>query len=157
MALPFDLIELLREFDAGKVRYLLIGGHALGFHATPRFTKDVDLWIGSTAEDLTLIEQALRRFGAPEATIAALRHLEGLDVAWMGNPPLRFDFMKEVPGGVFEECYARRIATQWEGVPLTVVAIEDLVRLKRASGRPQDLVDADALEAVRRGSGDWPI
>ncbi len=149
MALPLDLIELLREFDAGKVRYLLIGGHALGFHAAPRFTKDIDLWIGSTPDDLARIEAALRRFGAPEATVASLRSLQGLDVAWMGNPPLRFDFMKEVPGGLFEDCYARQVATEWEGVPVSVVSADDLVRLKRASGRPQDLVDADALEAFR--------
>jgi hypothetical protein len=122
----------------------------VGFHAAPRFTKDIDLWIGSTTDDLDRIEAALRRFGAPEATVASLRELKGLDVAWMGNPPLRFDFMKEVPGGVFEACYPRRVASEWGGVPVSVVGADDLLRLKRASGRPQDLVDADALEALRR-------
>ncbi len=150
MALPLDLIELLREFDTASVRYLLIGGHALGFHAAPRFTKDVDFWIGSAPDDLTRLEQALRTFAAPDSTIRAVRELKGLDVAWMGNPPLRFDFMKEVPGGTFEESYARRVSTSWEGVPVTVVALDDLLHLKRASGRPQDLLDVALLERLKK-------
>ena len=150
MSLPLDLIELLREFDAARVRYLLIGGHALGFHAQPRFTKDVDFWVGATPDDALRLERALRAFGAPESTLNAVKTLAGLDVAWMGNPPLRFDFMKEVPGGDFENAYARRVATQWEGVAVTVIAADDLLRLKRASGRPQDLLDAELLEASRK-------
>jgi hypothetical protein len=148
VALPSDLIELLREFDDARVRYLLIGGHALGFHAVPRFTKDVDFWIASTPEDLSRLERALRAFAAPESTILAVRTPEGLDVAWMGNPPLRFYFMKEVPGGSFEEAFRRRVRTRWEGVPVTIVSLQDLVQLKRASGRPQDLLDAETLESV---------
>ncbi len=149
MALPSDLIELLREFDAASVRYLVIGGHALGFHSEPRFTKDVDFWIGSTPEDLHRLDKALRSFAAPETTIQAVQSLQGLDVAWMGNPPLRFDFMKEVPGGSFEDSYPRRVSASWDGVPVTVIALDDLIQLKRASGRPQDLVDVDTLESVR--------
>jgi hypothetical protein len=149
MELPFDLIELLKEFDAAKVRYLVIGGHALGYHAVPRFTKDVDFWIGSNPEDLIRIETALRAFAAPETTIEAIRTLSGLDVAWMGNPPLRFDFMKEVPGGQFESSYSKRVTSRWQGVPVTIVALSDLIEIKRASGRPQDLVDVATLEAAR--------
>ena len=147
MALDLDLIELLQEFAAAEVRYLLIGGHALGFHAAPRFTKDVDFWIEATEPNLSRTDIALRRFGAPEATLTAIRGLQGLDVAWMGNPPLRFDFMAQVPGGDFEAMYARRVLTQWEGIPVTVISAEDLLTLKRASGRPQDLLDAECLAA----------
>jgi hypothetical protein len=154
VALPVDLIELLREFDTASVRYLLIGGHALGFHATPRFTKDVDFWVGSTEEDLRRLEQALRAFAAPDQTVRAVKELQALDVAWMGNPPLRFDFMKNVPGGQFEDCYARRVITAWEAVPVSVISVEDLIHVKRSSGRPQDMVDVDVLERlVRSRSG----
>ena len=72
---------------------------------------------------------------------------DGLDVAWMGNPPLRIDFMVGVPGGRFEAAWPRRVELRWEGVPVSVVGAQDLVELKRASGRPQDLVDAEAVEA----------
>ena len=129
MALPPDLIELLREFAAGDVRYLLIGGHALAFHGAPRFTKDVDFWIKSDPDNLARIDLALRRFGAPEATLPAIAALSGLDVAWMGNPPLRFDFMVEVPGGNFDLVYPRKLTTRWEGAPVTVIGADDLLLL----------------------------
>jgi hypothetical protein len=149
VALPSDLIDLLREFAGADVRYLLVGGHAVGFHGAPRFTKDVDFWIASNAPDLERLEKALTAFGAPPSTIQAIRELRGLDVAWMGNPPLRFDFMKEVPGGDFEAAWAHRVDSAWEGVPVRVVGVDELIQLKRASGRPQDLVDADLLEQFR--------
>ena len=150
MALHPDLIDLLREFAAADVRYLLIGGHALAFHAAPRFTKDVDFWVAGDPENLDRLELALERFGAPAATMVAVRELSGLDVAWMGNPPLRFDFMREVPGGEFEAAYSRRVTTHLEGVPLSVIGRDDLLALKRASGRPQDLVDAQLLQGLSK-------
>lgn len=149
MALHPDLIELLVEFATADVRYLLIGGHALGFHGAPRFTKDVDFWIDSDSENLQRVDAALRRFGAPPATLTAVAGLKGLDVAWMGIAPVRFDFMANVPGGDFGEAWSRKIMTQWAGAPVTVISADDLIRIKRASGRPQDLIDADALEAQR--------
>jgi hypothetical protein len=145
--LPPDLIDLLREFAAADVQYLLVGGYAVAVHAEPRFTKDIDLWLNPEAGNLRQAEAALARFGAPERTLEALRSLSGLDVAWMGNPPLRFDFMVGVPGGRFEAAWPRRLELRWQGVPVSVVGARDLVELKRASGRAQDLVDAEAVEA----------
>ncbi len=147
MALSPDLIELLREFGAAEVRYLLIGGQALGFHGAPRFTKVTDFWIPIDPDNLHRVTAALQKFGAPEATVRALSELKGLDVAWMGNPPVRFDFMAQVPGGDFEAAWSRRVTSQWEGAPVQVISADDLIQLKRASGRPQDLLDADMLAA----------
>lgn len=44
--LPTDFVELLAAFAAAGVEYLLVGGYAVGFHAEPRATKDMDLWVG---------------------------------------------------------------------------------------------------------------
>ena len=147
MELPPDLIDLLREFAAADIQYLLVGGYAVAVHAEPRFTKDIDLWLNPEPGNLRRAAEALARFGAPQRTIEALGSLSGLDVAWMGNPPLRFDLMVGVPGGQFGPAWARRLVLRWEGVPVSVVGAQDLVELKRASGRPQDLVDALAVEA----------
>jgi hypothetical protein len=61
---------------------------------------------------------------------------------------VRIDIMKGVPGGDFDRSYANRLETAWDGVRVSIVGREDLVVLKRASGRPQDLVDADAIESA---------
>lgn len=150
MALPPDLKDLLGEFDAAEVRYLVIGGYAVSFHSAPRFTKDLDLWVEDSAENLERAEHALAKFGAPDAAVVSLRSARGLDVVWMGNPPLRIDLMKQIPGGDFSSAWQRRVTTRWDDVPVSVIGIEDLLAAKRASGREQDRIDADALERARK-------
>lgn len=147
MDLPSDLIDLLAEFDAGGVEYLLVGGQALALHGHPRFTKDADLWLRNTPDNLRRTLDALRRFGAPDQTIQALVSAVDLDVVWMGHPPSRIDLMKDVPGGDFDHAWRDRATLKIGAVPVHVVSKAQLIQLKRMSGRPQDLLDADVLEA----------
>lgn len=145
MDLPSDLIDLLAEFDATGVEYLLVGGVALALHGHPRFTKDADLWVRDTAENLARVAKALDAFGAPATTAATLSSAAALDVVWMGHPPSRIDLMKGVPGGDFERAWATRTTVTVSEVSITVVGREELRQLKLASGRPQDLLDAAKL------------
>jgi hypothetical protein len=145
MSLPPDLIEPLAEFAASGVESLLVGGHALAVHARPRFTKDADVWLGDDPDNLRRACEALTRFGAPRAVVDALPNAEPLDVVWMGEPPARIDLMKGVPGGDFEACWARRLDLELDGVIVHVVSRDDLIALKEASGRPQDLLDVGVL------------
>ncbi len=148
MSLPPDLIDLLAEFAATGVEYLLVGGQAVAMHGFPRFTKDADLWLRDEPQNIVRAEAALRAFGAPQQTIDALGAAADLDVVWMGAPPVRIDLMKGVPGGDFDRAWSSKVEFEIAGVSLWVVGRSELVRLKRASGRPQDLVDATKLEEL---------
>jgi hypothetical protein len=147
MALPSDLIDLLAEFADTGVEYLLVGGQALALHGHPRFTKDADLWLRNTDDNIERARRALSQFGAPRSVVDAVLTAEPLDVVWMGAPPARIDLMKGVPGGNFAEAWLTRVAHEVAGTLVQVVSREQLIRLKRASGRPQDLLDAAQLEA----------
>ena len=57
--------ELLSTFNAHKVKYLIVGGYAVGFHSQPRATKDIDLWVKPDTENAQALYEALREFGAP--------------------------------------------------------------------------------------------
>jgi hypothetical protein len=70
MALHPDFVDLLAAFAEEKVKYLIIGGYAVAFHGRPRFTKDIDLWIGVDPENLTRAAQALALFGAPQPLVS---------------------------------------------------------------------------------------
>ena len=146
MALHPDYRDILAAFDQHKVEYLVIGGYAVVFHGHPRFTKDLDLWIRPTADNLARVRSALVAFGAPSTLLAALEGASPSDVLWMGAPPVRIDIVKGVPGGDFDAVFARRIVADWDGVAVSVVGLDDLIALKRASARPQDLLDASELE-----------
>jgi len=146
MALHPDYKDILAAFAAQNVEYLVVGGYAVGFHGTPRFTKDLDLWIRSTPENLARVRNALVDFGAPQSILAHLDEASDTDVLWMGLPPVRIDIVKGVPGGDFEEAYRQRVVSTWDDVEVSVVSRSVLIALKLASGRPQDLLDAAMLD-----------
>ncbi|MFI5309278.1 MAG: hypothetical protein ACHQ53_18120 [Polyangiales bacterium] len=146
MALQPDYRDILVAFGDHAVEYLVVGGYAVGFHGQPRFTKDLDLWVRPTPENLSKVRAALVAFGAPQSVLLQLEQATLEDVLWMGVPPVRIDIVKGVPGGDFDRAYPRRVTADWDGVRVDVVGRDDLISLKRESGRPQDLLDADALE-----------
>jgi hypothetical protein len=144
-----DFKDLLAVFAKHSVDYLLIGGYAVGFHAEPRFTKDLDLWLRPEQDNIERACEALEEFGAPARTVDDLRHAQPNEIVWMGNPPVRIDMMKAPPGGDFPEMFSRHVRTIWDKVPVSVIARDDLMTLKHAAGRKQDMLDIEALERTR--------
>jgi hypothetical protein len=145
MPLHQDYRDILAVFADHGVEYLVVGGYAVGFHGPPRFTKDLDLWIRPTKDNLGRVRSALVEFGAPASLLAELDTAAPEDVLWMGRPPVRIDLVKGVPGGDFDKAFRRRVNAKFDDVEVQVVSKDDLIALKLASGRPQDLVDADVL------------
>lgn len=144
--LPPDFVDLLTEFDAAEVRFLVIGGYAVGFHDRPRATTDLDLLVGDDAENVRRACDALAAFGASAAIVESFRSANYDDVVWFGVPPARVDLLKSADGIVFARAYERRSHFNSGGVMVPVVAIEDLIAMKRAAGRDQDRVDVKKLE-----------
>jgi hypothetical protein len=64
-ALNPDFRDLLSAFSTAEVRFLVVGAHAVSFHAVPRYTKDIDLWIEPTPEN------AKRACGRPQDLLDA--------------------------------------------------------------------------------------
>ncbi len=147
--LPLDFVDLLAVFGRAEVRYLIIGGYAVGYHDRPRTTKDLDLLLDPAPENIRRACGALVEFGAHADIVTHLQAAVEDEVVWMGHPPVRVDFLKDAPGVDFAEAWERRIADSWNGVPVMVISRDDLIRAKQASGREQDLIDARNLERAR--------
>jgi hypothetical protein len=147
--LPLDFVDLLAAFGRAKVRYLIIGGYAVGYHDRPRTTKDLDILLDPTPENIRRACGALLEFGAHIDVVAHLEAAIADEVVWMGHPPVRVDFLKDAPGIDFEEAWTRRVADTWNGAPALVISRHDLIRSKRAAGREQDLIDVRNLERAR--------
>lgn len=69
--------------------------------------------------------------------------LAALNVIQLGCPPRRIDLLIGLEGAAFEECYSARLEEEMEGIRVGFIDRENLARLKRAAGRPQDLSDLD--------------
>ena len=142
--LPEDFREFIRLLNANEVRYLLVGGWAVGLHGYPRMTKDMDFLIAIDPQNLRRMTKALSDFGGPTAEAGQLS--KPGSVFRMGSPPLQIDIINQATGIVFDECYRRRSLVRVGDVEVAVISKEDLVRNKRASGRTQDQADAEKLE-----------
>ena len=148
-----DYCDLLSEFNAANVRYLVIGAHALAYHAEPRFTKDIDVWVDAADENARRVWTALREFGAPLRGISAGEFAVPDMVYQMGIPPNRVDVLTSVAGVRFANAWRRRVRVSYGGIVIFVMSRADLIRNKRACGRPQDLLDVKQLIAGTRGAG----
>jgi len=144
-----DFRDLLAVFARAGVRYLLVEGYAVAFHGAPRFTKDIDLWLDPEPRNIERAVAALAEFGAPASIQATLRTSRPDEIVYLGRPPVRIDLFKTLPGVAFAPCHERRVDGAWGGVAVSVIGIADLVEAKRASGRPQDLIDIESLDGSR--------
>ncbi len=154
MFINSDFSELLRLFNDNGVRYLVIGGYALVQYAEPRFTKDLDLWIGTTGDNALAVYRALVQFGAPLNGLTEHDFSEEGYFYQMGVPPVRVDILMGIPGLEFEDAWQRRNEVPFNELIVPFIAKDDLITAKRAAGRPQDLIDADLLAGANDAQTD---
>jgi hypothetical protein len=132
--------------NAHEVRYLLVGGWAVGIWGTPRATKDIDFLIAIDDENIARLRAALFEFGAP--TVEARVFQEPGNVYRIGRSPVQIDIINRASGIDFDDCYSRREIIPSGDIRISVISKADLLRNKRASGRHRDLADAETLEEV---------
>jgi len=132
--------------DASGIRYLIVGGIAVGYHAQPRFTKDLDVLVSVSSPDHEKLFTCLREFGAPVSLVSPEEFLGEDFVFHFGSPPWRVDIMTSIPGVDFEEAYRERVSLPLGEYDASLISREWLIKAKRASGRPQDLLDLTQLD-----------
>lgn len=149
MDLPLDFRELLEELARDAVEFILIGGYAVAFHGRPRATKDIDILLGGSAQNLERAAVALARFGAPAPIVDSVRSMQESEVVFMGQPPLRVDFLRAIDGVASSDLFSDAVEAEVDGTSIRVISLAHLIANKRAAGRPQDILDADFLERVQ--------
>ncbi len=141
-----DFRDLLSAFNAHDVRYLIVGAYAVTFHARPRFTKDLDVWIDPERENAEKAWNALAGFGAPLKEVSIDDLATPGTVLQIGIAPNRIDVLTTCEGLRFAACWERGVAWEYGDAPVRVLSREDLIENKRRVGRPQDLLDLEALQ-----------
>jgi hypothetical protein len=137
-----DLLRLLTEKEA---KFLIIGGYAVIHYAEPRYTKDLDVLIGTDPDNAKKVFQALIEFGAPMDNVTSQDFCTPEVFFQIGLPPNRIDMIVTVPGVDFETAYTRRGTMSIGQMLVPVISRDDLIKAKLMAGRPQDLVDAGLL------------
>jgi hypothetical protein len=145
MILNPDFKEFFQLLNANGVRYLIIGGYAVAYHGYPRYTKDIDIWIGVNPENAERVVKTLKDFGFESLGLEIGDFLETDTIIQLGHAPNRIDLIMGAPGVDFEESFAVREEEEIEGVKLNFIDLENLKKSKKASGRLQDLADIENL------------
>ena len=145
-----DLIELLQLLNEYKVNYLIIGGQAVILYSEPRYTKDLDIWIEPTKANAKKVLAVLEKFGAPKRSVSVEDLSTPGTVFIFGIEPNRVDLITKVKGATFQRCYKARIKIDLSGVAAKFVSLRDLIRIKKATARPQDRLDVEKLERSLR-------
>jgi hypothetical protein len=138
----------LSAFHAHGVRYLIVGAYAVIYHAQPRFTKDIDLFIKADPANAQATYSALASFGASLQGIRPEDFAERGSFFRFGHDPHGFDILPDIPGVDFEAAWVRRVEGVIDpksGLKAFFISASDLIASKLAAGRPQDIADAEAV------------
>lgn len=144
-----DFKELLKLFEKHKARYLVIGGYAVMKYSEPRYTKDLDMLISTDVNNAEAVFNALKEFGAPLENLSATDFTQKEYFYQMGKAPLRVDVLMSAAGIEFEEAWNNREEVMIDDFKINFISLDDLIKAKEASGRPQDKIDVRKLKKAQ--------
>ncbi|MGH8847507.1 MAG: hypothetical protein ACREXQ_09760, partial [Polaromonas sp.] len=124
--------------------------YALAAYGHPRYTGDLDFWIGTDVVNAGRVLAALSEFGFGSLGIRSEDLTVPNQVIQLGYPPARIDLLTSIDGVDFVECYQRRVTVLVDGVALGFISLDDFKINKKAVGRHQDLADLEALEGLKK-------
>jgi predicted nucleotidyltransferase len=141
-----DFREFVLLLNKNEVKYLIVGGYAVGIHGHPRYTGDLDIWLLPGKENAKKILNSINEFGFGSLNISEADLMKEDTVIQLGYPPLRIDLLMSIDGVGFEECYPNKKTISIDGLPVHFIGYDDLLKNKKASGRHQDLSDIENLQ-----------
>lgn len=146
METAHDFEDMLLLLEKHEVRYLVIGGLAFIYHAKPRYTKDMDLWIDPNFENVKRANNALSEFGSP----FMLNPETKKEILQIGIAPDRIDLLRYVAGARFETAWNKRIRGKYGKVMVNWIDLESFIRIKSKIDHPRHREDARVLREVRK-------
>lgn len=156
--------KVFKALNKAKVKYVVVGGTAVILHGYPRFTKDLDLIVFLEDRNLEKLFDTLQSIGfIPKVPVtkeqfkdrkqrALWKKEKGMIVFSFveRKPPFKLIDMFVDEPFPFDEIYKKRVSIKAGGIIVPVINIDQLKKLKKLAGRPQDLIDFVQLEAIQR-------
>ncbi len=145
-----DFKEFLKLLTENEVKYLIVGGYAVSFHSRPRYTDDLDVWIGRTKENLKKLTRVLGLFGFKDFSLDEKDFISKSRIYRIGKPPMRIEILNDIDGVEFEEAYKHKTSGKYGDLEnIYFISIEDLIKNKKAAGRSKDKLDLDFLDTYK--------
>jgi len=150
-----QIIEIWKYFSLNRVNYLTIGGFAVNIYGYGRNTGDIDIFIEDSVENRENLREALKQSGIGDfENIKTMQFIPGwTDITLNFN--LRLDIMTSVKGlenEDFQDLLEKAYVTEISGVPVYFLDYENLIKAKKATNRPKDILDIEELEKINKNS-----
>src|SRR5436190_5251101 len=130
--LPIDFKELLQLFDHHGVKYLLIGGYAVGLHGHVRATNDIDIAVGPDEANAEKVVAALVDFGLADSSLKKDLFTTPRSLVVMRVEPFAVAIINYLEGVDFYGAYARREVRKAEDIEISLISLDDLLVNKTA-------------------------
>lgn len=142
-----DIGKLLKLLNEHKARYVIIGAAAFAAHGWSRTTRDIDILIEATPENARRVREAFIEFGydMSDASIEDILEKKILLRQYI----VEADIHPSVKGAAFSSVWKARVDDKLYGVPTHFASLDDLIRMKKAAGRPRDKEDLKYLIRLR--------
>ncbi|MGH9415979.1 MAG: hypothetical protein ACRD01_05060 [Terriglobales bacterium] len=148
--LPPDFKEFLRSLNSAEAEILVSGGYTVSDYGYAPATADRDIGIEASARNAGRVARVLTEFGFPDPGGGVLT-APG-QVLRMGVPPVRLELLTSISGCEFADCDARREATVWDGIPVALLALDELTG---AGPCPCSLRRSQRRARTRRAAPAW--
>lgn len=148
MRIEKDFKEFIGSLNKNKVRYLIVVGFAYSFHAEPRFTKDIDIFIQTSVANAKKTLKTIEEFGFKNSGLKTEDFLTPDQIVQLGKAPVRIDIPTSIKGVRFEAAWKNRKLGKYGDLPAYFISKNDLIRNKLALKRPQDMADVERLKEI---------
>jgi predicted nucleotidyltransferase len=157
----FKLGSLLARLVGHGIDFVVVGGIAMIGHGSARNTRDLDIVYSTDPANLealgaAMIELGARPRGVPDDVpfVPDARTLRQTSILTLDSPDGWIDLLVAPAGAPsYEELRTRATRITLDGVAILVASLDDLEAMKRAAGRPKDLLDLEEIEVIRRLRG----
>jgi hypothetical protein len=136
-----DFRDFLKLLNSHGVKYLIVGGYAVGYYGY----RNMNVWIAVDAENAAKTASALREFGMPKDEVTETLFLQKDAIIRMGIPPVRIGVITNASGVDFNDCYEHRVLVKINEITVNFISLDNLKRNKKACGRHKDLDDLEHL------------
>ena len=155
--IEFDALRLLQELNDAAVRYVVVGGVAARALGSPLLTADLDVCYARDKANHEAIAGLLQRVHARlrGADPGLPFRLDAKTIALGDSFTFETDFgafdILGTPSGTtgYDDLVRSAVRVDLDGITVLVAGIDDLIRMKRAAGRPKDLLAIEELGALR--------
>jgi hypothetical protein len=155
--------DLLKEFHTSGIRYMIAGGLSVNLHGIPRVTQDIDIIISLDRENIRRVNSALEKLGFEPSLPVNPEDLSDVSIreTWIREKNLiAFSFHHKTDNYRvvdivlvhpldFDSAYLNRTVKSVRDFTINLVSIDDLIKMKKFSGRNQDISDIELLEKLR--------